>query len=73
MHYRRLIKKNMFISKKELLKRIVSLEDALGLKYVPADRSLNHSYEEHITGDYGFVKNTRESLKKLEEPTVIKK
>lgn len=56
----------MFISKKELLKRIISLEEALGLRYVRSDGQ-EYDFSEHVVGDYGFIKNTKEFIKELEK------
>ncbi len=44
---------------KELLRRIKSLEQMLGAKYVPDS---DDGYDEHVTGDYGFM---HDAMKKL--------
>jgi len=55
------------IRSKELLKRIVSLEESLGLKYVPGDRVLNHQYNEHITDRYGLINKVEILIGEIEK------
>ena len=44
---------------KELLDRISSLEEYLGVKYVSDD---GNEYNEHITGEYGLMVSIKEKL-----------
>ena len=52
----------MFISKKELLKRIKSLEEALGVVYHKEDTK--DDYAQHVINDYGFMKRAERLLGK---------
>ena len=46
-----------------LLKRIKSLEEALGLAYVPKD--FKDDYAEHIERDYGFMNRVDKFIESL--------
>jgi hypothetical protein len=52
------------VSKKELAKRIRSLENYLGLAYV--EESYNHDYYEHIPTRYGQLVDIEKDIKKLQ-------
>ena len=52
---------------KELLRRLRSLEDYLGLKYCPRDFDDVDGYDEHLTEAYGPAKWTEEARRKERE------
>jgi len=58
------------IYKKDILARLLSLEEELGLHYHKADN--NDDYNRHIVGDYGFMKNVKNLVDKKELQNGVK-